>query len=266
MNTTDKSSADALTDRIKAMFVQNPSDELGPSDEPESQYRFGYNTALEDVLAAVEQHEAAQADAQVCQHCDCTYPLHDLDCPVAVEASKRAAQPEQPATTCSLCHDSGYMDETLGGALPGVPDAPCVNGCKPEPPAAAERAAFETLKGAWQSMPPFDVFCAGWRAARAASANETGAQESLISESVIQNSASKFSQAAPSGERVEKISDYLNAPGMWAQVYCCAVFVHRWPSDMARSAADEAVKEFGDSACKTVADLTHTLDEVLRAD
>ncbi|MDR8750736.1 hypothetical protein FEP96_04884 [Burkholderia multivorans] len=130
----------------------------------------------------------------------------------------------------------------------------------------SERAAFESLKGAWQSMPPFDVFCAGWRAARAASANETGAQESLISESVIQNSASKFSQAAPSGERVEKISDYLNAPGMWAQVYCCAVFVHRWPSDMARSAADEAVKEFGDSACKTVADLTHTLDEVLRAD
>ncbi|WP_261547360.1 hypothetical protein [Burkholderia multivorans] len=136
----------------------------------------------------------------------------------------------------------------------------------PAPSPADERAAFESLKGAWQSMPPFDVFCAGWQAARAASANETGAQESLISESVIQNSASKFSQAAPSGERVEKISDYLNAPGMWAQVYCCAVFVHRWPSDMARSAADEAVKEFGDSACKTVADLTHTLDEVLRAD
>lgn len=36
-----------------------------------------------------------------------------------------------------------------------------------------ERAAFESLKGAWQSMPPFDVFCAGWQAARAASANET---------------------------------------------------------------------------------------------
>ncbi|MCO1367214.1 hypothetical protein [Burkholderia multivorans] len=32
----------------------------------------------------------------------------------------------------------------------------------------SERSAFESLKGAWQSMPPFDVFCAGWRAARAA--------------------------------------------------------------------------------------------------
>lgn len=41
---------------------------------------------------------------------------------------------------------------------------------------ADERAAFESLKGAWQSMPPFDVFCAGWQAGRAASANETGAE------------------------------------------------------------------------------------------
>ncbi|MBJ9686827.1 VRR-NUC domain-containing protein [Burkholderia vietnamiensis] len=37
-------------DRVKAMFVPNPPGELGPSDEPESQYRLGYNTALEDVL------------------------------------------------------------------------------------------------------------------------------------------------------------------------------------------------------------------------
>nr|WP_254223985.1 hypothetical protein [Burkholderia multivorans] len=40
----------------------------------------------------------------------------------------------------------------------------------------SERSAFESLKGAWQSMPPFDVFCAGWQAARVASANETGAE------------------------------------------------------------------------------------------
>ncbi|KWD60479.1 hypothetical protein WL66_05480 [Burkholderia ubonensis] len=58
------SRADALTDRIKAMFAPNPPGEFGPSDEPESQYRFGYNTALENVLSAiaaspVEQHAAA---------------------------------------------------------------------------------------------------------------------------------------------------------------------------------------------------------------
>ncbi|WP_254218024.1 hypothetical protein [Burkholderia multivorans] len=72
------------------------------------------------------------------------------------------------------------------------------------------------------------------------------------------------SAPSPADERAAKISDYLNAPGMWAQVYCCAVFVRGCPSDVARSAADAAVKEFGDAACKTVADLTHTLDEVLR--
>ncbi|KVQ85527.1 hypothetical protein WK07_04315 [Burkholderia multivorans] len=69
---------------------------------------------------------------------------------------------------------------------------------------------------------------------------------------------------APADDRAAQVSDYLNAPGMWAQVYCCAVFVRGCPSDVARSAADAAVKEFGDAACKTVADLTHTLDEVLR--
>ncbi|WP_254221771.1 hypothetical protein [Burkholderia multivorans] len=70
--------------------------------------------------------------------------------------------------------------------------------------------------------------------------------------------------ASATDDRAAKISDYLNAPGMWAQVYCGAVFVRGCPSDVARSAADAAVKEFGDAACKTVADLTHTLDEVLR--
>ncbi|KVO76960.1 hypothetical protein WL05_21150 [Burkholderia ubonensis] len=66
MTTTNKSRADALTDRIKAMFARNPAGELGPSDEPESQYRLGYNTALEDVLGALEnivqQPAATQAD------------------------------------------------------------------------------------------------------------------------------------------------------------------------------------------------------------
>ncbi|MCS6516933.1 hypothetical protein [Burkholderia thailandensis] len=79
-------------------------------------------------------------------------------------------------------------------------------------------------------------------------------------------SLAELTAPSPADERAAKISDYLNAPGMWAQIYCCAVFVHGWPSDMARGAADEAVKEFGDAACKTVADLTHTLDEVLRVD
>ncbi|MBU9262008.1 hypothetical protein KTD13_16755 [Burkholderia multivorans] len=54
-----------------------------------------------------------------------------------------------PIDECELCHSSGYMDETLGGALPGVPDAPCMNGCKATeqtaPSPADERAAFEKV-------------------------------------------------------------------------------------------------------------------------
>ncbi|HDR9163635.1 TPA: hypothetical protein QDB28_004039 [Burkholderia vietnamiensis] len=42
----------ALVERVLGMFEAWPKDELGPTDEPESQYRFGYNTALEDVLTA----------------------------------------------------------------------------------------------------------------------------------------------------------------------------------------------------------------------
>ncbi|PRG59747.1 hypothetical protein C6T69_29090, partial [Burkholderia multivorans] len=79
------------------------------------------------------------------------------------------------------------------------------------PSPADERAAFEkvfpmpahcqrighgrsagyapTEYGAWEAS-DFIRRWEGWKAARAASANETGAQESLISESVIQNSAS----------------------------------------------------------------------------
>ncbi|WP_243771982.1 MULTISPECIES: hypothetical protein [Burkholderia cepacia complex] len=63
MNDQQQSRADALTDRIKAMFVPNPSDELGPTDEPESQYRFGYNTAIEDVLSVLAESPSSQPAA-----------------------------------------------------------------------------------------------------------------------------------------------------------------------------------------------------------
>lgn len=43
----------ALTDLVRALFRPWPKDELGPTDEPESQYRLGYNTAIEDALEAI---------------------------------------------------------------------------------------------------------------------------------------------------------------------------------------------------------------------
>ncbi|PRG40428.1 hypothetical protein [Burkholderia multivorans] len=116
----------------------------------------------------------------------------------------RAEQPAAaPIDECELCHSSGYMDETLGGALPGVPDAPCMNGCKATeqtaPSPADERAArlddadIDTIA---ESMPGgLDSFIKqwGWRqfaravedevilnVARAASANETGAEGAAV--------------------------------------------------------------------------------------
>lgn len=54
MNTyTDRQKASI--EAIQVLFQTAPADELGPTDEPESQYRFGYNTALEDAVAAVEK-------------------------------------------------------------------------------------------------------------------------------------------------------------------------------------------------------------------
>ncbi|MDN7970639.1 hypothetical protein QZM91_24115 [Burkholderia multivorans] len=66
------------------------------------------------------------------------------------EQPKNQQPAAAPIDECELCHSSGYMDETLGGALPGVPDAPCMNGCKATeqtaPSPADERAALAKLR------------------------------------------------------------------------------------------------------------------------
>jgi hypothetical protein len=53
----------ALTARVQALFQPWPKDELGPTDEPESQYQFGYNTALEDVMDLLATNPSNSADA-----------------------------------------------------------------------------------------------------------------------------------------------------------------------------------------------------------
>ncbi|WP_260430408.1 hypothetical protein [Burkholderia stagnalis] len=44
----------ALVERVLGMFEAWPKKRARPTEEPESQYRFGYNTALEDVLTALD--------------------------------------------------------------------------------------------------------------------------------------------------------------------------------------------------------------------
>ncbi len=63
-----------VPDLVRSLFVKNPDGEPGPTDEPESQYRDGYNTALEDVLATLESPAAASmARAAYAREyvCDC---------------------------------------------------------------------------------------------------------------------------------------------------------------------------------------------------
>lgn len=137
--TTGNSRADALT-KLRREAIRSgiaALEKLGWTDPA---------GVLRNMLAAspVEQPAAAPIDGQICQHCDCIRPLHDLDCPVAVE------------------------------------------GMKPLPAPADERAAFEAALDKRAKSAGFEVGrmteCEldnawwGWQAARAASANETGAE------------------------------------------------------------------------------------------
>ncbi len=89
------------------------------------------------------------------------------------------------------------------------------------PSPADERTAFESLKGAWQSMPPFDVFCAGWRAARAASANETGAEVAQWQSRLKDRSSpvvDHWVNISPDGAKtlMEKYSDVYEVRALYA--------------------------------------------------
>lgn len=58
------SSVAYVMDKIRALFIPYPQGEHGPSDTPDSHYRFGYNTAIEDVLEAVEYSLTPSSDVR----------------------------------------------------------------------------------------------------------------------------------------------------------------------------------------------------------
>ncbi|MBH9662033.1 hypothetical protein JAO06_12585 [Burkholderia multivorans] len=162
--TTDKSRADALMDAIEQLNGLLDSCENGSKDERREARSAIHSFYRRALLAAspVEQPAAAPVEEMIrfCPECG---RLGDI--PAGYEAccpdwSQARIVPKRFA---ELCAETFRL---------------CVSQPFPKSSAAPvdERAAFESLKGAWQSMPPFDVFCAGWQAARAASANETGAE------------------------------------------------------------------------------------------
>ncbi|MCA8461309.1 hypothetical protein LGN14_16075 [Burkholderia multivorans] len=182
---TDKSRADALTDlqREAIKFAAGWFDQSVLPDTPYS----GYADALRELLAAspVEQPAAA--------------PIHEPTIPDELHpdtaklvrrfaralANKLLAAQRKYGYSDNWMRD-GWADECRAELMrhiqkgdPRDVAAYCAflwhHNESTAPAPVDERAAFESLKGAWQSMPPFDVFCAGWQAGRAASANETGA-------------------------------------------------------------------------------------------
>ncbi len=81
------------TERIRAMFMANPPDELGPTDEPESQYRFGYNTALEDVLEALASLPTKKAGAG--------------------QPERRSHRWDDEGERCVVCGDKDWMGDPV---------------------------------------------------------------------------------------------------------------------------------------------------------
>ncbi|UQN68308.1 hypothetical protein L0Z11_11485 [Burkholderia multivorans] len=147
MNDQQQSRADALTE-AERLLLARVNDCTKPIDAAD---RNGI-LKLIDRLAACPVEQPAAA-------------LVDIEARFIAEHGHRLAQLLRIDAFDIADRDAQIMSALRGDTAPA-----------PAPAPADERAAFETLKGAWQSMPPFDVFCAGWRAARAASANETGAE------------------------------------------------------------------------------------------
>ncbi|CAK1568559.1 Uncharacterised protein [Burkholderia pseudomallei] len=73
----------AFVERVMGMFEAWPNGKPGPTDEPESHYRFGYNTALEDVLTALDvgspTRRAASANETGAEEADEPYDEGDIE-------------------------------------------------------------------------------------------------------------------------------------------------------------------------------------------
>jgi hypothetical protein len=60
---------------------------------------------LPDWIKNAKPPAPAQAEKQACAHCKCNYPLHDLDCPVAVAGMREKAEQQRdnpPFSNCSF--------------------------------------------------------------------------------------------------------------------------------------------------------------------
>ncbi|MBR8376503.1 hypothetical protein KDW20_12015 [Burkholderia cenocepacia] len=110
-------------EKIAALIQPNPPGELGPTDEPESQYRFGYNTAIEDALIILDGEPsvtpsadaaAAPADERAAfeqwWNDNTTWPITSKN--IALHAWHARAAASQPAAAARPSDDE-LWDQTL---------------------------------------------------------------------------------------------------------------------------------------------------------
>ncbi|MDR9108959.1 hypothetical protein FEP49_00847 [Burkholderia multivorans] len=247
MKTTDNSRTDALTD--KQLDAALAEFELAMETDPRNT-DYARNSPTWPRVARAIRKDALHA---------------------AILAAIPAEQHEAaPIDECELCHSSGYMDETLGGALPGVPDAPCMNGCKATeqtaPTPADERAAFlewfcadtpekqremdkesaddclrrghanDRLLGSWEG------FQLGLKLARAASANETGAEGA---EPMAIPAGWKLVPVAPTFEMCRAMEEAIDAGWKDSIVWARGIAAAPQPPAQADAPADTACPHAG---------------------
>lgn len=115
--------------------------------------------------------------------CDLDLKAADAAISALLSASKPAAQVVMPVCPhpCRYAHS---FDHTVIAASPAAPAQALDVAAKTD--AEAQRAAFERLTG-WAAMTPYEVFSAGWRAARAASLQALPAQTRALTDEQIRS-------------------------------------------------------------------------------
>ncbi len=215
MNTTDKSRADVLTEAQRkaletAVNVLNINWEHETANELWEAFTAPVSQPAAEPIDAPSVNETITysgdsltlSGAQLLEALDFIAPDRDAD---QLESEVTIQYGEGHTGKGMYCWCTEYPEE---GAIFIDGSTAIPTEAAPAPSPADERAAFESLKGAWQSMPPFDVFCAGWQAARASSANETGAEGAPVAWMSIDDPRDCISDA-----KKRDMIEHAGAPG-----------------------------------------------------
>jgi hypothetical protein len=134
------------TEQIRALFQPWPEGECGPTDEPESQYRFGYNTAIEDALEAL-----STAPAQSCEQAEFGTARERFISGAPVQASEHVLELARQALA-ARDSDTRTDDEKIAAAVDFICDTRLDQPVKCGDAEQADEAvtdATERMKALW---------------------------------------------------------------------------------------------------------------------